>query len=94
MNLLELEKQELKFGLHTVQTRYSRFHLRHRKNENGTYSSMLAFPIDREVRLMVDQHVLPAKPFSFPTHLTSGPASENMLMELCNSFTMENQSVK
>lgn len=60
----------------------------------GTYCSMLAFPIDSEVRLIVDQHVVPAKPFSFPTHLTSGPASENMLMELCNSLTMENQSVK
>lgn len=61
---------------------------------NNTYSSMLAFPINNEVRLMVDQHVLPANPSRFPTHLTFESASENMLIEQCNSFTIENQSVK
>ena len=55
---------------------------------------MPASPIASELRLMVDQHVLPANPFSSPTHRTSGPASENMFIELCNSFTIENHSVK
>ena len=59
-----------------------------------TYSTMVALPIDSEVRLIVDQHVLPADPVSPPTHRTSGPASENMLMEACNAFTIANQSVK
>lgn len=63
-------------------------------NISATYGTMVALPIEREVRLMVDQHVVPANPFSLPTHLTSGPASENMLIELCNSFTIANQSLK
>jgi hypothetical protein len=55
---------------------------------------MFEAPIAREVRLIVDQHVSPADPVSPPTHLTSGPASEKILIELCNSFTIENQSGK
>lgn len=33
---------------------------------------MSGLPMDREVRLMVDQHVYPAEPVSSPTHLTTG----------------------
>ena len=59
-----------------------------------TYPVISVLPVDTELLLMVDQQVSPAKPFSFPTHLISGPALEKILTELCNSFTIKNQSEK
>lgn len=51
-------------------------------------------PIVIMERLTVDQQVAPAKPCSSPTHRTSGPASEKMLMELCSCLTVWNHSWK
>ena len=55
---------------------------------------MPASPMVIMERLTVDQQVLPAKPFSSPTHRTSGPSSEKMLMERCSCFTVWNHSWK
>lgn len=61
---------------------------------SATYTLLEALPIVMDVALMVDQHVLPADALSFPTQRRSGPASEKMLIVLCNSFTIENHSLK
>jgi len=54
---------------------------------------MSASPIFKADPLMVDQEVNPAAPISSPTYLTSGPTSENIFAEICNSCTISNQLV-